>query len=177
MPAKSRSQQRLFGMVHAYNKGEFHGSLSLRKRIEGIASRISDEDAAHFAKTQHSGLPEVKKAQYTFTPEQMQAMTSHIPYEEYADGIRRSRKRRSLLGKVIAGTLAGTAVGGLGMGGLGWYLAGKSSDGHLKLDEESAKRHKINAGTHFGLWGAGRGALVGGLTGLGLGILDKIRGD
>lgn len=60
MPAKSKSQQRLFGMVHAYNKGELHGSRSLRRRIAALSRRISDEDAKHFAKTKHDGLPEKK---------------------------------------------------------------------------------------------------------------------
>lgn len=60
MPARSRSQQRLFGMVHAYNKGELKGSKSLKKRISSIADNISDEDARHFAETPHKGLPEKK---------------------------------------------------------------------------------------------------------------------
>lgn len=58
MPARSKSQQRLFAMVHAYNKGEFHGSRSLRKRVADLSKHISDEDARHFAETKHDGLPE-----------------------------------------------------------------------------------------------------------------------
>lgn len=58
MPAKSKSQQRLFGMVHAYNKGEFHGPRSLRERIARLSHHISDTDAKHFAKTKHDNLPE-----------------------------------------------------------------------------------------------------------------------
>jgi len=61
MPARSKSQQRLFGMVHAYNKGEFHGSRSLRNRVAALSRRISDEDARHFAETPHAGLPERKE--------------------------------------------------------------------------------------------------------------------
>ena len=57
MPAKSKSQQRLFGMVHAYQKGELK---NVSKNIEEIAAHISEEDAEHFAKTKHKKLPEKK---------------------------------------------------------------------------------------------------------------------
>lgn len=60
MPAKSKSQQRLFGMLHAYNKGELHGSKSLMRKMKSMSSRISDENARHFAETPHKGLPEKK---------------------------------------------------------------------------------------------------------------------
>ena len=60
MPAKSKSQQRLFGMLHAYNKGELHGSKSLMRKMKSMSGRISDEDARHFAETPHKGLPEKK---------------------------------------------------------------------------------------------------------------------
>ena len=59
MPAKSKSQQRLFGMVHAYQKGELKDAS---KEIKDIANSISDEDAEDFAETKHKGLPNrVKK--------------------------------------------------------------------------------------------------------------------
>lgn len=60
MPAQSKSQQRLFGMLHAYNKGEFKGSKSLRKKLQNMSKHISDESAVHFAETPHKGLPEKK---------------------------------------------------------------------------------------------------------------------
>ena len=58
MPATSKSQQRLFGMVHAYQKGEMDDAPESVKRI---AKSISREDARHFAETKHKGLPEKKK--------------------------------------------------------------------------------------------------------------------
>lgn len=61
MPANSKSQQRLFGMVHAYNKGELHGSRALRRRIAALSKHISADDALHFAQTPHTGLPERKE--------------------------------------------------------------------------------------------------------------------
>jgi hypothetical protein len=63
MPARSKSQQRLFGMVHAYQKGKLKDAP---ESIKEIARSISDEDAEHFAKTKHKELPE-KKA-YTQSP-------------------------------------------------------------------------------------------------------------
>ena len=59
MPAKSKSQQRLFGMVHAYQKGELKDAS---KEVKDIAGDISKKDAEKFAETKHKGLPNrVKK--------------------------------------------------------------------------------------------------------------------
>lgn len=60
MPAVSQSQQRLFGMVHAYKKGKLKNAP---KKIKDVADHISDGDARDFAKTKSSGLPE-KKASF-----------------------------------------------------------------------------------------------------------------
>lgn len=59
MPAKSKAQQRLFGMVHAYQKGR-KGSERLSAKIKELASRVDPEDVEHFAKTKASTLPERK---------------------------------------------------------------------------------------------------------------------
>ena len=64
MPAKSKSQQRLMGMVHAYIKGELDMSdmsSAMSKKIKEIAGSIKDKDSEKFAKTKHKGLPEVKE--------------------------------------------------------------------------------------------------------------------
>jgi hypothetical protein len=54
MPSVSRSQQRLFGMVHAYQKGRLpHASAEVRK----VAKGIGHKDAKDFAATKHKGLP------------------------------------------------------------------------------------------------------------------------
>lgn len=58
MPAVSKKQQRLFGMVHAYQKGTLK---HVSKNIEEIAAHISKSDAKHFAETKHKGLPEKKE--------------------------------------------------------------------------------------------------------------------
>lgn len=59
--AKSKSQQRLFGMVHAYNKGELKKrdvDADLYSKIKKIANGMTDKDTKKLAKTNHDDLPE-----------------------------------------------------------------------------------------------------------------------
>ena len=60
MPAVSKSQQHLFGMVYAYKRGKLKNAP---KKIKEVAKHISDEDARDFAKTKSGDLPE-KKASF-----------------------------------------------------------------------------------------------------------------
>ena len=62
MPAKSKAQQRFFGMVRAAQKGEGASSPEVAK----VADEISDKDAKKFAKTKHKGLPEKKVEKESF---------------------------------------------------------------------------------------------------------------
>ncbi len=55
MPAVSIAQQRLFGMVHAAQKGSLKDPPP---RIARIAKTIKPEDAEDFARTKHDKLPE-----------------------------------------------------------------------------------------------------------------------
>lgn len=187
MPARSKSQQRLFGMVHAYNKGELHAGRALRDRIAALSRRISDDDARHFAKTPHDGLPErkekeEKRAQVAmFRPDEVYALYDRIEprIEAMANRVsERSKKRRSFLGHVVSGTskgaLWGSLVGGLGLGALGVGMARHVSD-EQSVPPDVAKDRMIEAGAKLGLFGAGSGALVGSVTGLGLGVLNGIR--
>lgn len=57
MPALSKSQQRLMGMVHAYKNGKLKNAPP---KIKDVAKHISDEDARDFAKTKTKALPEKK---------------------------------------------------------------------------------------------------------------------
>lgn len=58
MPSKSRSQQRLFGMVRSCQKTGKCASPEIKK----IAGSIGSKDSEDFAKTKHKGLPnKVKK--------------------------------------------------------------------------------------------------------------------
>ena len=53
MPAKSKSQQRFMGMVHAVHKGEKPASPEIAK----VAKGMKKKDADDFASTKHKGLP------------------------------------------------------------------------------------------------------------------------
>jgi hypothetical protein len=62
MPAKSKSQQRLMGMVYAYKKGYLRNTKSLNKNflkgIKKLAKNMNEEDLEDFAKTKHKNIPE-----------------------------------------------------------------------------------------------------------------------
>ncbi len=58
MPSKSKSQQRLFGWVHACQKGT---ASNCPPNISKVAGSIKPSDAEDFARTKHKGLPERKK--------------------------------------------------------------------------------------------------------------------
>lgn len=55
MPSKSKAQQRFFGMVDAYKKGEMKNASS---KIKKAAEGMSMSDVKDFAETKHKGLPE-----------------------------------------------------------------------------------------------------------------------
>ena len=175
MPARSKSQQRLFGMVQAYNEGEFRGSGALRRRVADLARRVSREDAEHFASTPHEGLPE-KKAQAMFTPGELQQIYGSVPPGLYAGVMpERSERRRTFLGSVIRGGIAGTAVGGIGAGALGAFLAHKATKGVTNIPKDEISRRIREAALKTGLWGAARGAAAGAVVGGGLHVLGKAR--
>ncbi|BCU93877.1 MAG: hypothetical protein CM15mV3_1630 [Caudoviricetes sp.] len=60
--AKSKSQQRFFGMVRATQKGKWKRG---RLRLPSSAS-MSKSDVKDFAKTKHKGLPEKKVKKESF---------------------------------------------------------------------------------------------------------------
>ena len=58
MPAQSKSQQRLFGMVYAIRKKKLDKS-DVPEEVRDIAdSDMKTKDIKKFAKTKHKGLPE-----------------------------------------------------------------------------------------------------------------------
>ena len=57
MPAKSKSQQRFMGMVHAAQQGEQAASPAVAE----AAASMTQKSAKDFASTPHAGLPEHKK--------------------------------------------------------------------------------------------------------------------
>ena len=54
MPAKSKAQQKFFGMVHAYQTGDMPDASSA---VQNVAKSISKKDAEDIASTKHKGLP------------------------------------------------------------------------------------------------------------------------
>jgi len=57
MPAKSKSQQRFMGMVHAVQKGELSPS-KVSDKVKDAAKSMKKKDAEDFASTKHKGKPE-----------------------------------------------------------------------------------------------------------------------
>lgn len=63
MPAKSKKQQRFFGMVHQCQKNGTCASPEVKK----VAGEIDYGDADDFASTKHKELPE-KKQEENYSP-------------------------------------------------------------------------------------------------------------
>ena len=85
MPAKSKKQQRYFGMVHAVQQGDI---AAPSKAIAETAQEISPSDATDFASTKHKGLPEKKKEKkgVTMTPMQMLAKLAAKQVPDFVPG-------------------------------------------------------------------------------------------
>ena len=58
MPAKSKSQQRLFGMALAVRRGELKRSEVEDSVLDIVDSDMTDKQIEDFAKTSHKGLKE-----------------------------------------------------------------------------------------------------------------------
>lgn len=59
MPAVSKQQQKLFGLVHAYQQGKVPAD-KVSDKIKKIAKSISPEDAKKFATTSHADIKELQ---------------------------------------------------------------------------------------------------------------------
>lgn len=59
MPAKSKKQQRFFGIVHSCKKNNKKNKICKNKKIKKACDSISKKDAKDFASTKHDELPEV----------------------------------------------------------------------------------------------------------------------
>ncbi len=82
MPSKSKSQQKLFGMVHNCQKNGKCAS----PEIEKISKSISDKDAEDFAKTKHKGLPEkVKEKKVKKKEESISHLSSFKAYKQFRE--------------------------------------------------------------------------------------------
>jgi hypothetical protein len=61
MPARSKSQQRLMGMVYAYKKGKLdtkNMSKPFLDKIKHMASTMKSKDVKDFAQTKHADIKE-----------------------------------------------------------------------------------------------------------------------
>ena len=60
MPAKSKQQQKFFGLVRALQKGDVSPS-SVTKKARDAAKDMKKSDVKKFASTKHKGLPSKKE--------------------------------------------------------------------------------------------------------------------
>lgn len=58
MPAKSKSQQRLFGMALAVRKGKMKRSDASKSVLDIVDGDMTDQQIEDFASTKHKGLKE-----------------------------------------------------------------------------------------------------------------------
>lgn len=166
MPAKSKSQQRLFGMVHAYQKGKLkHAPASVKR----IAKHISKEDAEHFAKTRHEGLPETKKAEViTMTRyeqgfmKRAQELGVHVD-DKYISRMRRKKALKTILKKTL---MAGIGAGGGYLVGNGLGSLTKTVGGNVRyVVTKDGKAYKVNVPSDFNKSLGAIGAMAGGVYG------------
>ncbi len=102
MPAKSKAQQRFFGMVRAAQKGEMKNPSS---EILDTADSISVKDAKKMAKTKHKGLPEVKESVLDLVRKYSKKKKEKQPEKAQDAG---SRARRALQRKEYASKISGS---------------------------------------------------------------------
>lgn len=58
MPAKSKAQQRLFGMALAVRRGEMKRGEVWKEVLDIVDSDMTDKEIEDFAKTSHKSLKE-----------------------------------------------------------------------------------------------------------------------
>jgi len=172
MPSKSKAQQSLFGMIHAYQKGELkHPS----EKIKHMAKTISATDVKHFAETKTKGLPEHVKEAFERGIEK--AARSWGEYGKYimpnAQGLRAAVKP-TLKGLAATGTGTIGALGGTALGAGAGALHGAFGE----KDENDSRLAKVLRETGIGALGGG---IVGGAAGVGaakgIGYIGKHLGD
>ena len=73
MPAQSKSQQKLMGIVHAIQKGEADPK-DFSKTAQDMAKDMKASDVKDFASTSHKGLPDKKEEQIQKLKERIRSM-------------------------------------------------------------------------------------------------------
>lgn len=121
MPSHSKSQQRLFGMVHAAQQGELKHPSG---KIRSMAKSISKSDVTHFAQTKHKGLPEkAAGAVSAFAGIGAQEAAEHGAgfYKSLISGVMNRLRAAGPMAQTTAtttGILGGGAAAGIGLGKL-----------------------------------------------------------
>ena len=87
MPAKSKQQQRFFGVVKAIQQGEIPKSGEAGE----VADDMSKKDVDKFAGTKHKGLPKKVKREVlekirALTPEQKQKLREKLVFYKDKEG-------------------------------------------------------------------------------------------
>lgn len=87
MPSKSKSQQRFFGLVDAYKKGDVKGS-EVSKEVKDAADSMTKKEIKKFASTKQKGLPERVKKDKKETNECSKKRRVMISEEQYNEIMR-----------------------------------------------------------------------------------------
>lgn len=145
MPAESKSQQRFFGMVRAYQKGQ---ASHVGSKVRAAAKTINPTSAKHFAATSHNGLPEHVKAAFDrgfFKAAEEVGVDQEAALKVYkfANG--------SGWAPAMLGAIPGALTGGLA--------------GYLAPSEEESEASLIDPKIRNMLLGGAAGGLGGGLLG------------
>jgi len=173
MPAKSKSQQRFFGMVHAAQKG---GKGTKNPAVASAAKKMSPDSVGHFAKTKHKGLPD-KKAAAKFAADAATVLAVEEPAfsKVAADVLRshdlhwaifnafptRTKQARERIFSVIvkAASALQKRANGMGMGGAAPMPAGADAGG--------AGGDMMGMGAALGGMGAAPGGMASAGSGMG----------
>lgn len=95
MPAKSKSQQRFFGMVDAYKKGEMKNAS---KKIKDAAKNMTKKEIKKFASTKTKNLPEkvdenlisIKESQFkSIVKETVHNILCELDWKTYANAAKK----------------------------------------------------------------------------------------
>jgi len=97
MPAKSKSQQRFFGMVRAAQKGDMENPSSA---VDAAAKSMTTKDVDDFASTKHEDLPE--KVQKEIVGEMIKSRINHYAIREGKTIDRQISKNHQKMNKLMA---------------------------------------------------------------------------
>lgn len=191
MPAKSKAQQRLFGMVHAVQKGDMKAPS---KQVAEVARSIGKGDAKDFAETKQKGLPEKKEKEAMATIDisklgaldlayiegfvkacadkgvDPEAVLAKLAEDDEEDEEKKPGTVKRVAGGAGRGALAGGAIGA-GLGATGAALASARPLARMAKMPGSNKgealatalKTMLGGAVGGGLGGAATGALTGGV--------------